>query len=236
MWNYAHRGASKDYPENTVLAFEQAIKQGATGVEVDVHLTKDGHLVINHDEDVARTYFGRGFIKDYTLEELKKLENRSGDCQIPTLQEVFDVIKRFNARILIEIKTKIVPYKDIEQKVIDTIIENDYLDKTTIVSFCGDSIKKCRELNDEVALGLISFLLTPDVEREAQEYGVSLLSLNFVPLTRSVVTGLKKQGFSVITYTVNNEDTMERMMDYGVNGIVTDYPGLLHKMIVQNDN
>ncbi|MGL5352940.1 MAG: glycerophosphodiester phosphodiesterase family protein, partial [Clostridium sp.] len=99
---FAHRGASNDYPENTILAFEKAIEMGATGLELDVHKSKDNKLVVIHDEDIQRTFMGKGQVFDFTIDELKRFKNRkatfrdNSKCIIPTLNEVLDLIKDNN--------------------------------------------------------------------------------------------------------------------------------------------
>ena len=98
MINFAHRGASSDYPENTLLAFEEGIKCGASGIELDVHKTKDNKIVVIHDEEVERTFKGKGLVKDFTLRELKELQTRRALFEgvqgtgIPTLEEVLNLI------------------------------------------------------------------------------------------------------------------------------------------------
>lgn len=108
MLNYAHRGFKSKYPENTMLAFKKALESGADGIELDVHLSKDGHLVIIHDENLLRTCGYDTFVKDLILEELKKLNAAYGyggiDEKIPTLREYFDFVKDTNLITNIEIK------------------------------------------------------------------------------------------------------------------------------------
>ena len=102
MINFAHRGASGDYPENTLLAFEEGIKCGASGIELDVHKTKDNKIVVIHDEDIERTFKGKGLVKDFTLNELKEFNTRKElfknfkTSKIPTLEEVLNLIKNSN--------------------------------------------------------------------------------------------------------------------------------------------
>ena len=102
---FAHRGASGDYPENTILAFDKALALDVYGIELDVHKSKDGHLVVIHDEDIQRTFKGKGLVMDYTLSELKKFNCRKFEfienlnCKIPTLREVFELIKKLQEDI-----------------------------------------------------------------------------------------------------------------------------------------
>ena len=121
---WAHRGASAYAPENTLEAFLLAAEQGADGVELDVQLTKDGEMVVVHDEEIDRVSDGSGFVKDYTLAELKTLNfNKTHpeyqDVKIPTLREVYEALKPTGMTINVELKTGIFWYKDLEKKVLE---------------------------------------------------------------------------------------------------------------------
>ena len=118
---WAHRGASAYAPENTLEAFRLGAEQGADGVELDVQLSKDGELVVIHDETIDRVSGGHGYVRDYTLEELRKLQfNKTHpeyqDVRIPTLGEVYDLLKPLGLEINVEIKTGIYFYPGIEEK------------------------------------------------------------------------------------------------------------------------
>ena len=128
---WAHRGASGYAPENTLEAFKKAEKMKADGVELDVQLTKDGELVVIHDETVDRVSGEKGFVKDYTLKELKRLNvskhmpSYDKKTRIPTLDEVFDLLKNTEMTINIELKNGIVQYKNLEKKVLALVEEYD---------------------------------------------------------------------------------------------------------------
>ena len=127
---YAHRGASAYAPENTLLSFQKAVDMNADGVELDIQLTKDGEIVVIHDEWLDRTSNGTGWVKDYTLEELKELEfNQNfpelGHASIPTMQEVLDLLKPTKLRIDIELKTGIVFYEGLEEKILKLVKDYD---------------------------------------------------------------------------------------------------------------
>ena len=122
--NFAHRGFSGKYPENTLLAFSKAIEEGVDGIENDVHLTKDGVLVVMHDELVDRTTNGKGYIKDKTYEELAQLDasyifKEYGPQKVPTLREYLELVKDTDIITNIELKTGVFEYTGIEQKVYD---------------------------------------------------------------------------------------------------------------------
>ena len=120
---FAHRGASGYAPENTLEAFQLAIKQGADGIELDVQLSKDGVPVVIHDETVDRVTGQTGFVKDFTLQELKDMVvlgerfTAYPDARIPTLREVLDAVRPSGIEVNIELKTGIIWYPEIEKKV-----------------------------------------------------------------------------------------------------------------------
>jgi glycerophosphoryl diester phosphodiesterase len=159
--NYAHRGASGYYPENTMMAFEKAIELGCTGIETDVHMTKDGYLVLMHDEKIDRTTDGMGYIKDYNLEELRQLDagkwkalEFSGE-RIPTVEELIELAKSKDIIINFEIKTDVIWYKDIEQKLIEMIHKYNVSDKIIISSFNHYTIHKCKQIDKNIKTGLL---------------------------------------------------------------------------------
>ena len=126
---YGHRGAKGMYPENTLLSFKKAIDQGVDGLELDVHLTKDGEVVVIHDETLDRTTSGTGWIKDLTLAEIKQVSAGSKFShfpyyqaewdkeQVPTLKEVLELLEPYPIELNIELKTNEVVYEKIEEKV-----------------------------------------------------------------------------------------------------------------------
>ena len=126
---YAHRGSSGTHPENTLPAFAEAVRVGADGIELDVHLSKDGYLIVMHDEEVDRTTNGKGLIREKTLEELKKL-NAGGKfskefpaAKVPELKEVLGLLlqKNYRGMLMIEIKTDQYEYPGIEEKLAETL-------------------------------------------------------------------------------------------------------------------
>jgi glycerophosphoryl diester phosphodiesterase len=120
--NYAHRGASGNYPENTMLSFQKALELGASGIETDVQMTSDGKLVLIHDERVDRTTDGVGFVKDYTYSELNKLDAGSwlssdyANEKIPNFEGFLEFIKNTKLLLNLEIKSNIIQYPGIEKK------------------------------------------------------------------------------------------------------------------------
>lgn len=159
---WAHRGCSQRYPENTLLAFEKAsgLKE-LEGIELDIQLTKDGQLVVIHDERVDRTTEGIGFVRDFTLSELRKLHIYAGDgpCQwIPTMDEVLDLLdKRLKAgmKLNIELKTGIYPYPGIEEKIVDLVHKRGVHKSIVYSSFYALSLERIRSLEPDAETGVL---------------------------------------------------------------------------------
>lgn len=159
---WAHRGCSQRYPENTLLAFEKAMAiPGLTGIELDIQLTKDGELVVIHDERVDRTTEGIGFVRDYTLAELKKLHiyaDINPGQTIPTMEEVLDLTEercREGMRINIELKTSNYPYPGIEEKIVELIHRRNLQDTIIYSSFYTLSLEKIRQLDPQAEIGIL---------------------------------------------------------------------------------
>lgn len=159
---WAHRGCSQKYPENTLLAFEKAIElPGLAGIELDIQLTKDGKLVVIHDEKIDRTTEGIGFVRDYTLAELKKFHiyaDVNSSQRIPTMEEVLDLAEqrcRAGMKLNIELKTNVYSYPGIEEKIVE-LIQKRGLQKSIIYSsFYTLSIERIRQLDSEAETAIL---------------------------------------------------------------------------------
>lgn len=159
---WAHRGCSQMYPENTLLAFGKAAEiNGLTGIELDIQLTKDGHMVVFHDESLECTTNGIGRLCDFTLSELRKLKINSingGYERIPTITEVFDLLeKRLKSglKLNIELKNNIIPYEGMEYKIIDLVHKCGLEDRVIYSSFSALSIEKIKELDPEAETAIL---------------------------------------------------------------------------------
>lgn len=154
---WAHRGCSQNYPENTLLSFGKAIElKELTGIELDIQLTKDQELVVIHDERVDRTTEGIGFVRDYTLKELKTL-NIYPNQKIPTMEEVFDLIGdrlKSGMKLNIELKNSVFPYEGMEEKIVEMVAKKGFEDAIVYSSFYAKSIEKLKsmEVPSELAI------------------------------------------------------------------------------------
>lgn len=159
---WAHRGCSQMYPENTMLAFEKAAElTNLTGIELDVQLTRDGELVVIHDERIDRTTEGIGFVRDYTLHELKRFHiyaDVNTTQSIPTLGEVFDLLEerlRSGLKLNIELKNSIYPYEGMEEKVVKMVHDRGMQNAVIYSTFYAKSLAKLRILDSGAQLGIL---------------------------------------------------------------------------------
>lgn len=236
--NYAHRGASVYYPENTMLAFEKALELGATGIETDVQMTEDGVLILIHDELVNRTTNGRGFVKNYTYKEIRKLDAGSWfredfkNLKVPTLDELMDLLMDKNIKLNIELKSNIILYEEIEQKVIETIYKYNMQNKVIISSFNHYALKKCKEISPKIKIGLLYVAGLYQPEKYAQRLGAEALHPYFYAVNNAeIIKNIKKAGLMLNPYTVDEESYMKFFIDQDVNGIITNYPDKLNKIL-----
>lgn len=230
---FAHRGASGYAPENTLEAFRLAMEQGADGMELDVHLTKDGEVVVIHDETLDRTSNGHGNVRDYTLEELKKfsfhnhMEKYQG-VQIPTLKEVLNLVKNSCMKVNIELKTGIYWYEGIEEKTMDIVKTMGMEDRVIYSSFNHYSIQKVLEQNSDAETAYLFSDVPLNMEKYAKDTGVKGLhpAVYHLKMADFLETYLKS-GLKVRVWTVNNKEDMKMFMDAGVDAVITNYPDII---------
>lgn len=225
---YAHRGASAYAPENTLPAFQLAEEQGADGIELDVHLTKDGELVVIHDEKLDRTTNGVGLVRDYTLAELKRFCADNGmpgfaDARIPTLREVLEQVKPGRMLVNIELKTGILWYEGIEKKTLDLVAELGMQDRIIYSSFNHYSIAEVRRLAPEAQTAYLFGDIPCDIEQYAAQRGVGGLHLGLycVKMGNLLKTYLDS-GLAVRVWTVNGAEDLRWLMEEGADVITND--------------
>ncbi|TYP73229.1 glycerophosphodiester phosphodiesterase [Paenibacillus methanolicus] len=236
----AHRGASGFAPENTMAAFELAVEMKADYLELDVHLSKDGELVVLHDETLERTTDGVGLVKDHTWAELSALDAGSKyepafhDERIPLLREVMD---RYAGRIgiLIELK-KTALYPGIEEKLAELIEDYDVAvaagrdgreAPVMIQSFDRESVRFLAQRLPDIPRAVLvhpdEHPLSADTLTDLASYA-DYINCNFEELDRGLVRDIHAQGRKVMAWTLRDEREMERIARLGVDGIITDYP------------
>ncbi|WP_173916226.1 glycerophosphodiester phosphodiesterase [Halobacillus sp. Marseille-Q1614] len=239
---YAHRGASRLAPENTMAAYQLASESGADGLEIDVQLTKDNVPVLIHDENVRRTTNGTGFVQDYTCEQIKKLDAGSwfstkfSDCSIVTLEEFLCWFKTLNMVLNVELKTNVIEYKGIEKMVLAALEKHEVLDRTVISSFNLSSITKVHELNENVRTAFLTSTSRQNLPKFAQKHGSTDLHVKYRLLDRKLVKKCHKEKMPLRIYTINRPNYMAKCFRLGCDGIFTDVPheALSYREKIQN--
>ncbi|AXU71357.1 TPA: glycerophosphodiester phosphodiesterase [Clostridioides difficile] len=234
---YAHRGFSGKYPENTILAFKKCLDMDIYGIELDVHRTKDGKIVVIHDEKVDRTFNGHGFVKDFTLRKLKTLNSSfegyqsNKECKIPTLEEVLILISPTDLILNIELKTDKINYPNIEKDVLELILKYNMKNRVLISSFNSNSLKNFHKLDPSVKTGLLCYLPINNVVNFAKFLGNSYLHPPLVLVNESLIELCHKNLLGVNAYTVNEEDDILHCLKLNVDGIFTNYPDIASNLL-----
>jgi glycerophosphoryl diester phosphodiesterase len=221
----AHRGDSVHAPENTIMAFEKAIELGTDGIELDVHMCKDGYLVVHHDETV-NTPDGKMLIRDMKLEELKQLDMGCGQ-KIPTLTEVFRLIGNMDFFINIEIKTGMITYDDIEHCLADEIRRFDMVERTLVSSFNHYSLRNLKCIEPAIAIGLLYQCGLVEPWWMALRLKARSLNPFYANITPSLVRNCQYYGIELYPWTVDNPIIMNDMINAKVTGIITNDPAKL---------
>jgi len=227
---YAHRGSSGTHPENTLAAFREAARLPIYGVEFDVHLTKDGQLVVIHDEAIDRTSNGSGFVKDMTLTELEKFDFGSWfseDCKgesIPTLEEVLYIFKKTHHHINIELKSDIFPYDAMEEQVL-ALIRSFQLEKRVLISsFNHEAIQKVKQLQPDLETAVLFMETLVDPLDYVRKIPAEALHLFLPAAVRPSARKTIEDGGIVRVFTVNTKEHADTLKDIGVHAIFTDFP------------
>lgn len=233
---WAHRGASAYAPENTMEAFKLAVEMNTDGIETDVHMTKDGVLVLMHDEKVDRTTNGTGYIKDYTYDELYQLNanyNKEGYdfCHVPTLEELLKLAKETGTLLNIEVKTDAIWYDNIEQKILDLVKTYDLEDKVIYSSFNHYSLKKLKALKPDAKIGLLYMEGLYKIWNYAVEFGADALHPVYPAcFLDNYVQNCHENNIMVNSWTVNNVEHMVWFKQQNADGIITNHPDIASKI------
>ncbi|WP_297788593.1 glycerophosphodiester phosphodiesterase [uncultured Anaerococcus sp.] len=229
MLNIAHRGFKGSYPENTMLAFRKAVEVGADGVEFDVHLTKDGHLVIIHDENLIRTCGVDVLVKDLSLAELKKYDAafayEAYHEEIPSLREYFAYAKDLDLVTNIEIKNGLYFYEGIEEKLYALIKEYSMEDKVIISSFNHQSILRMKELDDSLALAFLEESILVDPIGYLKDHAIKIYHPIAQTFDKALVDKFHEEGITVNAWTSDKVPyNFKELNDIGFDAIISDYP------------
>ena len=226
----AHRGASGNFPENTRVAFEKAIAAGVDMIELDCQLTRDGHVIVFHDEKLRRTAGANGALRERTLGELKRLDigKWRGKAfkgeRILTLEEALEVIAG-RVDVCVELKSFGAGAPGLEIKALFILSHYDYLERTVLSSFDYHCLARLRELAPEAALGVIYGAgMAEDPIVAADRLGARSIHVQKDLATRYWLSRAWDEGLDVYVWTVNEFRELEAFAGMGVQGLISDYP------------
>ena len=230
----AHRGASGHRPENTWSAYELAVEQAADMIEIDLHLCLDQRIVVTHDCDLGGLG-GNGEVTDHPLSTIRSLD--AGDGQmVPTLEEVLD---GFGARIAFNLELKGGTrgrYAGLERAALDAVVARDLLDTTLFSSFNDQTL---RALGDTVRDARLGLLVDPirarDAVARALDLGAEALNPWVGLADARLIDEAHAAGLAVYVFTVDEPPEMQRLLALGVDGIFTNYPDRLRKLVEPNE-
>jgi len=224
----AHRGASAYAPENTLAAFRKAMEARADGIELDVHLTADGEVVVIHDADLSRTTNGQGKVHQTTLKALRQLD--AGGEPVPLLEEVLQVL---DDRTFLNIELKGNDSR-LPAKVLQLADKHQKESQVVYSSFNPRLLKILKQISPQSSVGL---LLLPGFPGKLIqlifESRLNLWSLHphFSLVNKPYMLRAKQKGCRVFTYTVNHQEDVERLLNIGIDGIITDNPSAVAEMV-----
>jgi len=234
--NIAHRGFTKEAPENSLAAFENAIALGVDGIELDVRTCKSGEIVVFHDAYLGRMTSGRGFVKNKTLTELKQQRLLLGGVEtaeeIPTLDEVIALTKA-KLFVNIEIKTNGLPGNNIEEKLVDLLHRRGVAGDVLISSFNPLVVRRFKKIDGTILTG---YLIDKKIKIKNTEIFLSKLTgaraihLEKTLAREPLLRKMHEFGFYSMIWTVNDRADMTSLRDLGVNGIITDKPDMLKQL------
>ena len=226
---FAHRGSKGTHPENTLASFKEAVRVGSDGIELDVHLTKDGHLVVIHDETVDRTTNGTGEIRNLTLAEIKAMDagswfhNKYAGEKIPTLEEVLLLLTElgFNGQLNIELKTDVIQYKGLVEKCLALQSAKDWPFAIVYSSFNPYTLVELKEANPSQEIGLLfeskEWAHKGDAMLEKEAYHPDLKLLDWA-------IEWNRNQLPLRVWTVNEDTDINRCFELQIEAIFTDYP------------
>jgi glycerophosphoryl diester phosphodiesterase len=239
----AHRGASGYAPEATLEAYRIALQMSADFVEADVHKTRDGSIVCIHDPEVSRTTNGKGRVADLTISDLKLLDSGSWfnkgnpgkarqefvGLRIPTLQEIMDLLKENEAGIYVEIKNPELYSPDFESSLVTLVKRNDFESRVLFLSFNPQSLVKTKSLAPSIPTALLIAKLAEDPVQASLDIMADEVAIRYDLANSDLIHAAHKKGLSVSVWTVDEPEDIRRMINLGVDRIITNYPDRLKK-------
>ncbi|MVW77030.1 glycerophosphodiester phosphodiesterase [Pseudomonas xionganensis] len=228
---YGHRGAKGEAPENTLISFQRCLEHGVNRCELDLHLSRDGELMVIHDPTLKRTTGLRGKVIEQDAADLVRHDARLGGpgwrqpCPIPRLSELFErcPFEHWQLEVKSASKTRSVQLV----KAIDALVKRHGLEqKVCITSSSREVLRAAQQLAPHLQRGLVAEYAWLDPLKVAKHYDCQLLALNWTLCTPERLLKAQKQGLHVSVWTVNEPALMRRLADFGADSIITDFPGL----------
>jgi len=228
---YGHRGAKGEAPENTLASFKQCLAHGVRRCELDLHLSKDGELMVIHDPTLKRTTGRRGKVVEHDAEELTQYDARQGGpswkqpCPIPRLEELFEQCEFEHWQLEVKSASRVRAARSV--LAIKALAErHGLLDRVTVTSGSREVLRALKRLTPELSCGLVAEYAWLDPLKVAKQYDCSLLALKWTLCTPERIAKARQLGLHVSVWTVNDPGLMRRLADFGVDSLITDYPGL----------
>jgi glycerophosphoryl diester phosphodiesterase len=222
MLKIAHRGFKGIAPENTLIAFQKALDIAVDGIELDVHLSSDGHIIVVHDETIDRTTNGKGMVNNLSLPELKSflIDEKH---QIPTLPEVLELV---NQKCMVNIELKGAGTAEAVANLITTYVQdenwnyNDFL----VSSFDWNALQQLRFLNEKIPIGVLTQTDLSLAFAFAKFMKAETIHPYYHLLTKENTMQMQEKGLHVFAWTINDMEEIQNMKLLNVNGIISDYP------------
>ena len=241
----AHRGFSGHYPENTLLSFQKAMDEGVEYLELDLHLTQDRKVIVMHDESFERTTNGRGWVWDVDLKDTRKFDAGHGE-QLPTLQEVIDLVRPTSVRLCLELKYE--PFTrdplraepealETAAEVIKILQQNDFVDKVVVTSFSANVLKLAKQLEPRLPTVLDPSpqdgTLSPMQVMDQVIPCANIVAYYYPHIDKEFMDEARLAGIQVWAWDPDDPDEFLRLINLGVQGIMTNRPDILNKVLTE---
>lgn len=233
----AHRGASGHAPENTLAAFRLALELGTDAIELDLRPTRDGEVVVLHDETVERTTNGRGRLVDLTWAEAARLDagfwfgSRFRGERIPPLVEVLELARRYDVRLLIELKTKATRGNAWIGRAVERVRQAGLLARATFLSFDTAGLEEVKRREAAATTGYLVTRIPLHLAARLKALGAAVLAPRWTSVNASVVRAAHNAGYPVMVWTVDDPEAMKRLLRLGVDALATNFPERLNAVL-----
>jgi glycerophosphoryl diester phosphodiesterase len=241
VWTIAHRGASGHAPENTMAAFRRAVELGARFIETDLQITRDARIVAIHDSTLDRTTNGKGQVHLHALKEIRALDagawftqggaSFAGE-QVPTLREILEFAKEQDVIFYLEIKSG--PAWGVEHAVVASLRDRGATARVVILSFDPATLDSVHRLDATIMSGLLCEHPSADLVERTVRAGARQLVARGDLITPDVIEKAHHAGLQVVAWTINEPEQMRRLIDIPVDGIISDYPDRLLKILAED--